>query len=118
MSKSDIQYFTDKGDEYKLELLEDLEDGKITFYTQGNFTDLCKGPHIPSTGKIKAIKLLNIAGAYWRGDENRKQLTRIYGISFPKQKELTSYLEMLEEAKKRDHRKLGKEMELLHSHKK
>ena len=113
MSKSDaIQYFTDKGDEYKLELLEDLEDGKITFYTQGNFTDLCKGPHIPSTGKIKAIKLLNIAGAYWRGDENRKQLTRIYGISFPKQKELTSYLEMLEEAKKRDHRKLGKEMEL------
>ena len=107
-----IQYFTDKGDEYKLELLEDLEDGNITFYTQGNFTDLCRGPHIPSSGKIKAIKLLNIAGAYWRGDENRKQLTRIYGVSFPKQKELTAHLEMLEEAKKRDHRKLGKEMEL------
>ena len=107
-----IQYFKDKGDKYKLELLEELEDGNITFYTQGSFTDLCKGPHIPSSGKIKAIKLLNIAGAYWRGDENRKQLTRIYGISFPKQKELTAYMEMLEEAKKRDHRKLGKEMEL------
>ena len=113
ISKADaIQYFSDKGDEYKLELLEDLEDGNITFYTQGNFTDLCRGPHIPSSGKIKAIKLLNIAGAYWRGDENRKQLTRIYGVSFPKQKELTAHLEMLEEAKKRDHRKLGKEMEL------
>ena len=113
ISKKDaIAYFTDKGDEYKLELLEGLEDGSITFYTQGNFTDLCRGPHIPSSGKIKAIKLLNIAGAYWRGDENRKQLTRIYGISFPKQKELTAHLEMLEEAKKRDHRKLGKEMEL------
>jgi threonyl-tRNA synthetase len=113
ISKADaIQYFTDKGDEYKLELLEDLEDGNITFYTQGNFTDLCRGPHIPSSGKIKAIKLLNIAGAYWRGDENRKQLTRIYGVSFPKQKELTAHMEMLEEAKKRDHRKLGKEMEL------
>jgi len=113
ISKKDaIAYFTDKGDEYKLELLEGLEDGNITFYTQGNFTDLCRGPHIPSSGKIKAIKLLNIAGAYWRGDENRKQLTRIYGISFPKQKELTAHLEMLEEAKKRDHRKLGKEMEL------
>jgi len=110
--KEAIAYFTEKGDEYKLELLEGLEDGNITFYTQGNFTDLCKGPHIPSTGKIKAIKLLNIAGAYWRGDENRKQLTRIYGISFPKQKELTAHLELLEEAKKRDHRKLGKEMEL------
>tara|TARA_B100000683_G_scaffold117803_1_gene115813 strand:- start:4701 stop:6644 length:1944 start_codon:yes stop_codon:yes gene_type:complete len=107
-----IQYFEDKGDEYKLELLEDLEDGNITFYTQGNFTDLCRGPHIPSSGIIKAIKLLNIAGAYWRGDENRKQLTRIYGISFPKQKELNAHLEMLEEAKKRDHRKLGREMEL------
>lgn len=107
-----IKYFKDKGDKYKLELLEELEDGNITFYTQGNFTDLCRGPHIPSSGKIKAIKLLNIAGAYWRGDENRKQLTRIYGISFPKQKELTAYMEMLEEAKKRDHRKLGKEMEL------
>jgi len=110
--KEAIAYFTDKGDEYKLELLEGLEDGNITFYNQGNFTDLCKGPHIPSSGKIKAIKLLNIAGAYWRGDENRKQLTRIYGVSFPKQKDLTAHLEMLEEAKKRDHRKLGKEMEL------
>ena len=107
-----ISYFTKKGNEYKLELLDSLEDSEITFYTQGNFTDLCKGPHIPSSNKIKAIKLLNIAGAYWRGDENRKQLTRIYGISFPKQKELTNYLEMLDEAKKRDHRKLGKEMQL------
>ena len=107
-----IEYFTNKKDEYKLELLEELEDGEITFYTQGNFTDLCKGAHIPSSEKIKAIKLLNIAGAYWRGDEKRKQLTRIYGISFPKQKELTNYLELLEEAKKRDHRKLGKEMQL------
>ena len=113
VSKEDaIAYFTEKGDEYKLELLEGLDDGTITFYTQGNFTDLCRGPHIPSTGKIKAIKLLNIAGAYWRGDENRKQLTRIYGVSFPKQKELTAHLELLEEAKKRDHRKLGREMEL------
>ena len=113
ISKADaVSYFREKGDEYKLELLEDLEDGNITFYMQGNFTDLCKGPHIPSSGKIKAIKLLNIAGAYWRGDETRKQLTRIYGISFPKQKELAAHLEMLEEAKKRDHRKLGKEMEL------
>jgi len=110
--KESIAYFTEKGDEYKLELLEELEDGSITFYTQGNFTDLCRGPHIPSSGKIKAIKLLNIAGAYWRGDENRKQLTRIYGVSFLKQKELTAHLELLEEAKKRDHRKLGKEMEL------
>ena len=110
--KEAIAYFTKKGDEYKLELLEGLEDGSITFYTQGNFIDLCRGPHIPSTGKIKAIKLLNIAGAYWRGDENRKQLTRIYGVSFPKQKDLTAHLEMFEEAKKRDHRKLGKEMEL------
>jgi threonyl-tRNA synthetase len=110
--KEAISYFTKKGDEYKLELLEGLEDGDITFYTQGNFTDLCKGPHIPSSEKIKAIKLLNIAGAYWRGDESRKQLTRIYGISFPKQKYLKEYLEFLEEAKKRDHRKLGKEMEL------
>ncbi|MDO7575782.1 MAG: threonine--tRNA ligase, partial [Flavobacteriaceae bacterium] len=107
-----IAYFTEKGDEYKLELLDKLEDGNITFYSQGNFTDLCRGPHIPSSGKIKAIKLLNIAGAYWRGDENRKQLTRIYGVSFPKQKELTAHLELLEEAKKRDHRKIGKEMEL------
>ncbi len=113
ISKKDaIAYFTEKGDEYKLELLEGLDDGNITFYTQGNFTDLCRGPHIPSSGKIKAFKLLSIAGAYWRGDENRKQLTRIYGVSFPKQKELTAHLELLEEAKKRDHRKLGKEMEL------
>ena len=113
ISKEDaITYFTEKGDEYKLELLEKLDDGNITFYSQGNFTDLCKGPHIPSSGKIKAVKLLNIAGAYWKGDENRKQLTRIYGVSFPKQKELTAHLEILEEAKKRDHRKLGKEMEL------
>ena len=113
VSKADaIKYFTDKGDEYKLELIEGLNDGEITFYTQGNFTDLCRGPHIPETSKIKAIKLLSIAGAYWRGDENRKQLTRIYGITFPKQKELTEYLHLLEEAKKRDHRKLGKELEL------
>ena len=113
MSKLDaISYFQEKDDEYKLELLEDLEDGKITFYTQGNFTDLCRGPHIPNTSFIKSTKLLNIAGAYWRGDENNKQLTRIYGISFPKQKELTAYLELLEQAKQRDHRKLGKEMEL------
>ena len=107
-----INYFKQKGDEYKIELLDDLNDGDITFYTQGNFTDLCKGPHIDNTGRIKAIKLLNIAGAYWRGDESRKQMTRIYGVSFQKQKELTAHLEMLEEAKKRDHRKIGKEMEL------
>jgi len=107
-----VSYFRKKEDEYKLELLEGLEDGKITFYKQGEFTDLCRGPHIPHTGFIKAFKLLNTAGAYWRGDEKNKQLTRIYGISFPKNKELTAYLEMLEEAKKRDHRKLGKEMEL------
>ena len=113
ISKEDaIAFYQEKGDEYKLELLEGLEDGNITFYTQGNFTDLCRGPHIPNTGFIKAAKLLNIAGAYWRGDEKNKQLTRIYGITFPKQKELTQYLEMLEEAKKRDHRKLGKELEL------
>lgn len=107
-----VGYFKEKGDEYKLELLEGLDDGSITFYQQGNFTDLCRGPHIPHTGFIKAIKLLSVAGAYWRGDETRKQLTRIYGITFPKQKELTEYLHMLEEAKKRDHRKLGKELEL------
>jgi len=107
-----IEYFTEKGDQYKLELLEELEDGNITFYTQGNFTDLCRGPHIPHTGYIKAVKLMNIAGAYWRGDENNKQLTRIYGITFPKAKELKEYLVRLEEAKKRDHRKLGKEMDL------
>lgn len=113
ISKADaIAYFTDKGDEYKLELLEDLEDGSITFYTQGNFTDLCRGPHIPNTGFVKAAKILNVAGAYWRGDEKRKQLTRLYGITFPKQKELKEHLELLEEAKKRDHRKIGKEMGL------
>lgn len=110
--KEAVNYFKKKGDEYKLELLEDLKDGEITFYTQGNFTDLCKGPHILDTSKIKAIKLLNVAGAYWRGDESKKQMTRIYGIAFQKQKELTSYLELIKEAKKRDHRKLGKEMEL------
>ncbi len=105
-----VKYFTQKGDEYKLDLLEGLKDGEITFYTQGNFTDLCRGPHIPSTGLIKAVKLNNIAGAYWKGDEKNKQLTRIYGISFPTQKELDEYIVMLEEAKKRDHRKLGKEL--------
>lgn len=107
-----IEYFTQKNDEYKLELIRDLEDGQITFYESGTFTDLCRGPHIPDTGFIKAVKLLNIAGAYWRGDEKRKQLTRIYGITFPKQKDLADYLVLLEEAKKRDHRKLGKELEL------
>ena len=113
ISKADaVAYFKDKDDEYKLELLEGLEDGDITFYTQGEFTDLCRGPHIPHTGYIKAIKLMSTAGAYWRGDENRAQLTRIYGITFPKAKELSEYLEMLEEAKKRDHRKIGKELGL------
>ena len=113
VSKSDaLAYFTEKGDEYKLDLIKDLEDGKITFYTQGEFTDLCRGPHIPNTGFIKAIKLTNVAGAYWRGDESRKQLTRIYGVTFPKASELTEYLKFIEEAKKRDHRKLGKELEL------
>ncbi len=107
-----LAYFNQKGDEYKLELITDLEDGKISFYQSGDFTDLCRGPHIPDTSSIKAIKLLNTAGAYWRGDEKRKQLTRIYGITFQKQKELTEYLTLLEEAKKRDHRKLGKELEL------
>ncbi len=110
--KEAVDYFTRKGDEYKLELIKDLEDGSITFYTQGSFVDLCRGPHIPDTGFIKAVKLLNVAGAYWRGDEKNKQLTRIYGVSFPKQKELKEHLELLEEAKKRDHRKLGKELEL------
>ncbi len=107
-----VEYFRKKGDEYKLDLLENLEDGSITFYSQGNFTDLCRGPHIPDTGFVKAVKLTAIAGAYWKGDEKNKQLTRIYGITFPKQKELDEYLVMLEEAKKRDHRKLGKELEL------
>jgi threonyl-tRNA synthetase len=110
--KEAVAYFTEKNDPYKLELIEGLEDGNITFYTQGNFVDLCRGPHIPNTGFIKAIKLLNVAGAYWRGDEKNKQLTRIYGITFPKAKELEEYLAILEEAKKRDHRKLGKELEL------
>ncbi len=110
--KEALDYFGKKGDEYKLELINGLEDGSITFYHQGNFTDLCRGPHIPHTGFIKAVKLLNVAGAYWRGDEKNKMLTRIYGITFPKQKELDEYLHMLEEAKKRDHRKLGKELEL------
>ncbi len=111
MPKADaIQYFTEKGDEYKLDLLSNLTDGEITFYTQGGFTDLCRGPHIPNTGFIKAIKLTSIAGAYWKGDEKNKQLTRIYGVTFPEQKELDEYVLMLEEAKKRDHRKLGKEL--------
>ncbi len=113
VSKRDaINYFTEKADPYKLELIDGLQDGSITFYTQGNFTDLCRGPHIPNTGFIKAVKLLRVAGAYWRGDEKNKQLTRIYGITFPKDKELKDYLTLLEEAKKRDHRKLGKELEL------
>ncbi|MGF2414368.1 threonine--tRNA ligase [Ferruginibacter sp.] len=111
ISKEDaIKYFTDKGDEYKLDLLSNLTDGGITFYTQGGFTDLCRGPHIPSTGPIKAIKLMSIAGAYWKGDEKNKQLTRVYGVTFPNQKELDEYVALLEEAKKRDHRKLGKEL--------
>ena len=113
ISKADaLAYFEEKGDEYKLELLQDLEDGNITFYEQGNFVDLCKGPHIPDTGKIKALKIMSLAGAYWRGDENRKQMTRLYGISFTQNKELKEYLHLLEEAKKRDHRKLGSELEL------
>ena len=107
-----LDYFSNKGDEYKIELINDLEDGEITFYESGVFTDLCRGPHLPDTSVIKAVKLLATAGAYWRGNENRKQLTRIYGITFPKQKELDEYLVMLEEAKKRDHRKLGKDLEL------
>jgi threonyl-tRNA synthetase len=113
VSKTDaVAYFEEKGDEYKLELIEGLADGSITFYNQGNFTDLCRGPHIPNTGFIKSVKLLSVAGAYWRGDEKRKQLTRIYAITFPKAKELEEYLTLLEEAKRRDHRKLGKELEL------
>jgi threonyl-tRNA synthetase len=113
VSKADaIAYFTEKDDEYKLDLIKDLPDGSITLYTQGNFTDLCRGPHIPNTGFVKAAKLMSLAGAYWRGDESRKQLTRIYGVTFPKASELTEYLHLIEEAKKRDHRKLGKELEL------
>lgn len=113
VSKADaIAYFKEKGDEYKLDLLAGLDDGSITFYSQGNFTDLCRGPHVPHTGFIKAIKLMSVAGAYWRGDEKNKMLTRIYGVTFPKKSELDEHLAMIEEAKKRDHRKLGKEMEL------
>ena len=113
VSKADaITYFTEKSDEYKLELIDGLEDGQITFYEQGNFTDLCRGPHIPNTGFIKAAKIMNVAGAYWRGDEKRPMLTRVYAVTFPKQKELDDYIHVLEEAKKRDHRKLGKELEL------
>ncbi|HWY98918.1 MAG TPA: TGS domain-containing protein, partial [Bacteroidia bacterium] len=113
VSKKDaLEYFTKKDDFYKLDLIKDLADGTITFYQQGNFTDLCRGPHLPNTGFIKAVKLMNVAGAYWRGNENMKQLTRIYAITFPDQKQLTDYLTLLEEAKKRDHRKLGKELEL------
>jgi threonyl-tRNA synthetase len=111
ISKADaIAYFTERNDPYKLDLLEGLQDGNITLYSQGNFTDLCRGPHIPNTGAIKAIKLTNIAGAYWKGNEKNKMLTRLYGVTFPNQKELDAYLLMLEEAKKRDHRKLGKEL--------
>ena len=113
MNKADaLAYFTDKDDPYKIELIDGLQDGSITFYRQGNFTDLCRGPHIPNTSFIKAAKIMNIAGAYWRGDSSRKQLTRIYGVTFPKQSELKEHLERLEEAKKRDHRKLGKDLEL------
>ena len=113
ISKADaLKLFEERGDEYKVELISELEDGKITLYNQGEFTDLCKGPHIPSTGYVKAIQVLSLAGAYWRGDETRKQLTRVYGISFPKQKMLEEYITMLEEAKTRDHRKIGKELEL------
>ncbi len=113
ISKKDaLAYFQSKNDEYKLELIDELEDGTITLYEHGNFTDLCRGPHIPNTGIIKAVKLTKIAGAYWKGDETRKQMTRIYGVTFPKQKELKEYLTMVEEAKKRDHRKLGAELEL------
>jgi threonyl-tRNA synthetase len=111
ISKNDaVKYFTEKSDEYKLDLLQGLKDGEITFYTQGNFTDLCRGPHIPDTGFIKALKLTSVAGAYWKGDEKNKMLTRVYGVSFPSQKELDEYIAMIEEAKKRDHRKLGKEL--------
>ena len=111
ISKKDaVAYFFDKNDEYKLDLLHNLTDGGITLYKQGNFTDLCRGPHIPTTGHIKAIKITNIAGAYWKGDEKNKQLTRLYGITFPDNKQLTAYLEMIEEAKRRDHRKIGKDM--------
>ncbi|MBQ1221291.1 MAG: threonine--tRNA ligase, partial [Alistipes sp.] len=107
-----LKTFTEKGDQYKVELIQDLEDGTISFYTNGDFTDLCRGPHIPNTGIIKAIKLTSVAGAYWRGNEKNKMLTRIYGVSFPKKSMLDEYIQMMEEAKKRDHRKLGKDLEL------
>ena len=113
-----LEFYKKENNPFKVELIENLEDGTITFCDHSDFTDLCRGGHLPHTGFIKAIKLLSVAGAYWRGDENNPQLTRIYGISFPKQKELTAYLELLEEAKKRDHRKLGKELDLLLFHKK
>jgi len=113
ISKKDaVDYFNKKGDEYKLDLLENLQDGQITFYSQGQFTDLCRGPHIPNTGFIKAIKLTSVAGAYWKGSEKNKMLTRVYGVTFPAQKELDEYLAMLEEARKRDHRKLGRELSI------
>ena len=113
ISKADaLAYYKEKGNQYKVELIEGLEDGEITFCDHSDFTDLCRGGHIPHTGIIKAIKIMNVAGAYWRGDEKNNQLTRVYGVSFPKQKQLKEYLELLEEAKKRDHRKLGKELEL------
>jgi threonyl-tRNA synthetase len=115
MSKKDaLEFYQTKGDEYKVELITDLEDGTISFYTQNNFTDLCRGPHLPNTSYVKAAKIMSIAGAYWRGDEKRKQLTRVYGITFPKKKLLDDYVIMIEEAKKRDHRKIGKELELFH----
>ena len=111
ISKSDaLEFYKNRGNEYKVDLIDGLEDGNITFYTQGNFTDLCRGPHIPNSGIVKAIKLTNLAGAYWRGDVNSKQLTRIYGVTFPKQKMLEEHLHNIEEAKRRDHRKLGKEL--------
>ena len=110
--KNALKYFNDKGDNYKIDLINELNDGEITFYKQGNFIDLCKGPHLPNTKLIKSVKILNVAGAYWRGDEKGKQLTRIYGISFPNNKELSNFLLLQEEAKKRDHRKIGKELEL------
>src|SRR5690606_33592917 len=109
-----LNLYRSQGNQYKVELIDNLEDGTITFCDHDTFTDLCRGGHIPNTGLIKAIKILNVAGAYWRGDEKKNQLTRVYGISFPKQKDLTDYLQLLEEAKKRDHRKLGKELELFH----
>ena len=115
MSKADaVKYFEEKGDEYKLDLLENLEDGTITFYTQGDFTDLCRGPHIPHTGHVKAAKIMAIAGAYWKGDETQKQLTRVYGVTFTKKSDLKEHLERLEQARARDHRKLGKELDLFH----